>query len=275
MEKGAGTTAQWTLDDLPVRVGPPPRKVDRNVVLAQVLADFDERVEQVRITEELPRRIEAVFLRGAAAVDRARLARFQGELRDLGDTIFHKTGGQYNYLDIARYLAIKSRHVVELGLDRGPPLRIFDLATGGGHFPFLARQYGHDVGGIDMDVPTYTRILDLYGIDRIARPIVRLEKMPVSGPYDVITGLAPMFNRSYGDRSNRFWTVDEWIWFVEYLCELLRYPGRIYFSLNRYFVQRRDMTDDLLDLFEANGAHVEFSHRTVLFKLEKPIKLRK
>lgn len=260
--------------DVPTRivekVKPTPKQV-----LESILSDFDERVEKVRMASALPRRIEDVYLKAAAAVDRKKMRALQDHVRNLGDAVFEGTGGQYNYLDIAQYLKIKAKHVVELRLDQGPPLSIFDLATGGGHFPFLACQYGHKAIGIDIDVPTYASILEMYGIERIAKPIMRMEKMPVTGPFDLITALQPMFNRNYASRDRSFWTIDEWIWFVEYLSTLLRYPGRIYFSLNRYFVNRIDMTDDLLDLFEANGAYVEFDTRTVLFTTDKPIKLKK
>ncbi len=274
MESSAQTSSRWTLKDLPLEAVNRP-KIDPRAVLAKVLSDFDERVEEVRAEEELPRRIEAVFLKGAAAIDRETFRKFQADLLALGDAVFQKAGGQYNYLDIARYLAIKAHHVVELRLDRASPLKILDLATGGGHFPFLAKQYGHEVIGIDLNIPIYAKILGLYSVERIAQPIIRMQRMPVAGPFDVITALRPMFNRSLGDPTHRFWTIDEWIWFIEYLCSLLRYPGRIYFSLNRYFVQQRDTCDDLLDLFEANGASVCFDSRTVLFKLDGPIKLRK
>jgi hypothetical protein len=267
-------SAPWRLNDVPAaiteRVKPSPQDV-----LAEVLLDFDKRLEQVRAASALPRRIDAVFLKAAAAVDRKKIAALQDHVRNLGDAVFEGTGGQYNYLDIARYLKIKAKHVVELRLDKGPPLSIFDLATGGGHFPFLAKQYGHKTIGIDFDLPTYASILEMYGIERIPSPIVRMEPMPVTGPFDLITGLQPMFNRNWTDRQRNFWTIDEWIWFVEYLSTLLRYPGRIYFSLNRYYVNKKDTTDDLLDLFEANGAYVEFSTRTVLFNVEKPLKLTK
>jgi hypothetical protein len=260
--------------DVPTRivekVKPTPQEV-----LASILSDFDERVEKVRAASALPRRIEDVYMKAAAAVDRTKMRKLQADVRKLGDAVFEGTGGQYNYLDIAQYLKIKARHVVELRLDQGPALSILDLATGGGHFPFLACQYGHKAIGIDIDVPTYSSILEMYGIERIAKPIMRMEKMPVNGPFDLITALQPMFNRNYASRDRSFWTVDEWIWFVEYLSTLLNFPGRIYFSLNRYFVNRIDMTDDLLDLFEANGADVEFDTRTVLFAVDRPLKLKK
>jgi hypothetical protein len=234
----------------------------------------DERVELIRASSFLQARIEAVYLKAVAAVDRKKLAAFQERVRNLGDANYSRNKFEFDNDDIAPALKNAARNVVELGLDRSSPLKILDLATGGGHFPFIAKQYGHDVVGIDD--PLYTEILDLYGVKAIKHPLRRMDRLPVNDPFDLITGIQPRFKQqAHLGHPKGLWTVEEWIWFVEHLSELLRYPGRIYFILSRYPVNGQDMCDDLLDLFEANGAYVNFFNRTVVLNLDKPIKLTK
>jgi len=169
----------------------------------------------------------------------------------------------------------------ELDLDRSPrPLRVLDLATGGGHFPYLAQVYGHQVVGVDIDVLIYAQLCEMYGVERVVEPIRKMQPIDLPGKFDLITALRPQFNLNENPKleGRRYWTVDEWVWFIEHLSTLLNYPGRLFFAMNRYPEANegnRDMVNDLLELFLLNGAKVDFFDRGVLLPVSGPLKLKR
>ncbi len=68
-----------------------------------------------------------------SGVDFARL----DALREQYAERIHRAGpdSRYKYFDVAYYTLQKLLLARQLGLDRGPPRRILDIGTGGGHFP--------------------------------------------------------------------------------------------------------------------------------------------
>src|SRR4051812_17945261 len=64
--------------------------------------------------------------------------------------------GYSKYLDIRPWMADKLMMVLYLGLDRSKPLKILDIGTGTGYFPYICRYFGHEVVSLDLDVvPMY------------------------------------------------------------------------------------------------------------------------
>jgi hypothetical protein len=255
-------------------------KAKRDAILADILKNFDERAEYMRASTLMQRRIETPYLKAVSAVNREKMAAFQNRIRSLGDEAFagFNHPSYYGELDVAQSLQRKAKYVAELRLDISSPLRILDLSTSGGHFPFMATQYGHEVIGIDIDLPGNALVLEMYGIKQIVHSILPNAPLPVAGKFHLITALFPMFNRHGGrEPKHKFWDVGDWLQFITYLSTLLNYRGRIFLQLNRYYLNgRQDVTDDLMDLFDAkNEAHVNYMNRTILLTLDGPISLPK
>jgi SAM-dependent methyltransferase len=136
--------------------------------------------------------------------------------------------GPLKYLDCAYWLNQKLDIAMELGLHKSTPLRILDIGTGGGHFPFLCGLFGHDVVGIDIDVPIYSDICALLGVRRVSHRVERGVALPdLGGPFDLVTAFAAQFD------AEQSWSKEDWAAFLDLLLATqLRAPGRIHFSLN-------------------------------------------
>ncbi len=238
---------------------------------------FALRAEELRRTTITARRILRAFDSGVAAIDPDRIAGLEAYVAahpaSTSDPLEAK------YLDLPLYLKDKARWLVDLRLDDAAPQSILDLGMGGGHFPFLAKAHGHRVLGIDLDVSLYSQILEAYDVTRLVHRIEPDAPLPVDDRFDLITALQITFNRKPGiahsEEGGAYWTEAEWATFIDELCRHLVYPGRIFFNFNRQTMPSGEHhADMLLDLFEANGARVDFWKYTALLELTGPITLR-
>ncbi len=130
-------------------------------------------------------------------------------------------------LSIARFLKLHRRK---------SPMRILDLGTGPGHFPVVARFFGHQVvgtdlphraQGIDATGHLYDELCDLYGVERIGHRIRGNEPLgDLRGPYDLATALLAAFNV---DELRRPWDVGKWEFFLEDVASNVLKPGGVLF----------------------------------------------
>lgn len=143
------------------------------------------------------------------------------------------------YLDPVMWFESKLRLAQSLGLDKKPPMRILDLGTGPGHFPFVARFYGHDVTGTDLPARTrgveqsghiYDALCAMYRVKRIGneiKPNAKLEGL--GGRYDMVTAFLAAFNV---DEERKPWSVDHWRFFLKSLrADVLNDGGVLFMTL--------------------------------------------
>ncbi len=139
----------------------------------------------------------------------------------------------YKYLDAPYFTLLKLLLAGELGLDRGPPRRVLDIGTAGGHFPFVCRHFGHDVVGIDVENPLYESIAACLGVQRTIVRVEPCQPLPaLGGRFDLITACNTTFNEKQGD-APAYWTPAEWQFLLnDLISNHLRYPGELYIKLN-------------------------------------------
>jgi hypothetical protein len=130
--------------------------------------------------------------------------------------------GTTKYLDPITWFESKLRTARRLGLDKSPSLKILDLGTGPGHFPVVARYYGHDVtgtdlpgvsGGVDNTGHLYDSLCGIYRVKRISH-VVR-PNQPLTGlgdRYDMVTAFLAAFNV---DAEKKPWTRQHWEFFLK------------------------------------------------------------
>lgn len=243
-----------------------------------MLKPFDERVAEVRRQAEMDERRREIFDRAAAAIDREKVAGLQAFVAENAERLSRQPA--FKYLDIPLYLAEKSRHVVELDLDRTGPCKILDLGSGAGHFMFLARCHGHQALGVDVSNEIYDRMCELYGLDRLNQRIVSGTALGLQGGFDLVTAMQMTFNRPVGParlgRASTFWTLEEWRWFFDEIGAAMKYPGRVFFHLNPQPHPETGQLEreNVVALFLKNGAVVDRPLSTALFELERPLSFR-
>lgn len=223
-----------------------------------------------------PRRREIMrdLLALMATVDGPRLNILREKYADATRTADAAAG--YKYLDVALYALQKLLLAHELGLEGGLPRRVLDIGTGGGHFPFVCRFFGHRVVGIDIRSELYESIAACLGVQRTIVRVTPLTPMPDLGEkFDVITACDITFNDKDDQDGRRvYWTLAEWRFFMNDLfANHLQYPGVLYFKLNKQWQRglfgsdRLVFNRDLLTMAARNGAAISRRRGTVKFTL--------
>lgn len=189
----------------------------------------------------------------------------------------------HKYLDVALYTLQKLLLAHELGLAEGPPRRVLDIGTGGGHFPFVCRFFGHRAVGIDIDNELYEGIAACIGVQRTIVRVAPLARLPDLGEkFDLITACDVTFNDK-DDRDGRraYWTLPEWQFFLNDLfANHLRLPGILYLKLNKewqrgiFGADRLFFNRALLAMAASNGARVSRRRGTIKFSLEQAHDIR-
>jgi len=118
------------------------------------------------------------------------------------------------------------------GLDKTPNMKVLDIGTGTGFFPFMCNLNGHIAEGLDIpSVPIYNEITKLLNIKTHHFYIKKFEPLIDTGTkYDLITAHRTSFN---GHQSTDLWGVDEWMYFLEDLfINKLTENGKVYIGFN-------------------------------------------
>ncbi len=190
---------------------------------------------------------------------------------------------RYKYLDIVFYTLQKLLLARDLGLTEGPPRRVLDIGTGGGHFPFVCRFHGHQAVGIDIENPLYEGIAACLGVQRTVVRVEPLKPLPdLGGRFDLITACDITFNGK-GNRHGRrlYWSVAEWQFFLgDLVANQLRYPGTLYLKLNKETrgrllgFERLAYNREVLAMAARNGGVVSRWHGTVKLSFASPREIR-
>jgi SAM-dependent methyltransferase len=162
------------------------------------------------------------------SIDMQAFKAFQERYKDADAT----PGGYSKYLDIRAWMIQKLSYFYLLGLHRSRSLRILDLGTGAGFFPYLCSLYGHKVIALDLDtVPMYNELCKFLRVDRRAWRIVKFEKLPDLGVrFDLVTAFMITFNQHEQPDE---WGVDEWRFMLDDLKRnQIVDGGRIFLNLN-------------------------------------------
>ncbi len=204
------------------------------------------------------RKVQRLHLRRPLRAEMARLqetvdaARFEEirqrfEVPDPGDT-------PAKYVQLEHWMRINLVRVRELALDRSRPQRILDLGCGAGYFLYIARQYGHDVLGLDIDrLPLFAEMTRLFEVPRVICQIEPFVALPDLGRrFDLVTAHMICFN---GHNTEWLWGPAEWGFFLDDLASHLQPDGRLHLSLNH----ERDgslYTPELKRYFAERGAAI-------------------
>lgn len=190
---------------------------------------------------------------------------------------------RYKYLDVVFHTLQKLLLARELGLHEGPPRRVLDIGTGGGHLPFVCRFYGHDAIGIDVRDAFYDGLAACVGIARTVMRVEARTPLPdLGGRFDLITACDIAFNeKRQGTLRGIYWSPEDWKFFLnDLIAHQLRTPGTIYLKLNKE-AHRRPLgftryayNGKVLALAIQNGAQVRPRLGTIRLAVSTPRKIR-
>src|SRR3954452_13196781 len=182
-------------------------------------------------------------------IDRARFDEIAEKysVPDPGDT-------PRKYVQLGHWLGINLQRIREIDLDRGKPKRILDIGCGAGYFLYIAKQYGHDVLGLDIDTfPLFSEMTEFLGMPRVIWRIEPFVKLPDLGrKFDLIAAHMICFN---GHRSEACWGVPQWEFFLDDLAMHMNPDARVQFAFNRE-PNGLLYTPELKKYFQSRGAMV-------------------
>lgn len=234
---------------------------------------FDQRVREIEDSITKPE-YKMVFSATVDRINSKEYGELQAKWRDRLENFDPKF--IYKYFDVCFWIMDKIERAKRLNLFDRPPLRILDLGTGAGHFPAVCAALGHEVVGLDIEVPLYTDLARLMKVDRRIFRLSPRQPLPDLGRFDVITGVAVSFDSLGRDGKSvrRYWTLEDWAYLIRRLSEdNSRYPGRLYFELNFQVLADNSLRYDqrLLEACARAGADVLAANGRISFEVEGPI----
>lgn len=244
---------------------------------APFLEDFVVRAEQVRaLTLKWPFRIRKVYDAGIAAIDRRQVLSLQRWIREDVASQYSADPSKvnlrqmpYKYMDLPATIKDKATLLVAAGVDWAPKGRILDIGVGGGALAHLCTCFGHEVVGLDIPDPVYSRLLDLVDISFVPGKVAPGTALPVEGRFNLIFATQIVFNKMPADSSvgpnDTYWSYADWIFFFRNLTDHLEDGGRIFMSLNRQPHYRSEISeaDWILDWLTDSGCRTNYSQYTI------------
>ncbi|MFM8319546.1 MAG: hypothetical protein ACKOC5_01425 [Chloroflexota bacterium] len=163
--------------------------------------------------------------------------------------------GYSKYLNLNQWISKQIDEAYRLKLHRQRGLKVLDLGTGCGYFPYICEYFGHIAYGLDIDdTPFYNEVTKLLQVRRLVSRITAFEPLPDMGiKFDLITAFAVCFNNH---NKPDVWGAGEWDYF---LSDLVRHhlapDSRVLLQLNQ---ERTSpvMDTGLLEYFRQQHAQI-------------------
>lgn len=105
-------------------------------------------------------------------------------------------------------------------------MKIFDIGSGFGYFPWLCKRIGHDVICSDIHVDLYDRVREFLGLEGVRLRVVPLEKLQIEGKFDMISALKCSFH----DMQGKKWGRKIWRHFYKECVHHLNKKGMLYIT---------------------------------------------
>jgi SAM-dependent methyltransferase len=153
-----------------------------------------------------------------------------------------------------------------LGIDKSKKkMKILDIGTGNGYFPFICNYLGHYTESIDIGaIELYDLSIAALEVKRYKETIVAFKQLDINNKYDLITAFMICFN---GHNSDSLWHIEEWKFFINSLGKNnLIDSGKIFLSLNQETNGNETINKSLFKYFGDNGALVEKNTVSINFK---------
>lgn len=169
--------------------------------------------------------------------------------------------GALKFLHLNFWRQLNVERAVRLGLHHGPRLKIVDLGTGPGFFPFVCHLCGHDVLGVDRPLKefndeealVYSLGPSVLGVPVIRQSIAAFTPLNLPVQSNLITAYMICFNRH---KKPDEWGRSAWEFFLRDAAKYLMPEGRICLGFNPHEERYGDLRfwdQQTLELLEAVG----------------------
>jgi len=205
---------------------PPMNDNLRGPPIGDIFLPFAERLAELERQESMTERTRTNVLRALDLIDPAERAAFLERHRDEDPARLR----WLKYADFVYWTHRNVLHAERLELDSSPPLDVWDIGTGSGSFPMVAKSMGHRVIGTDIPKPWGAELCRIAGVPRVNAAVKRGEPyQPVPGRFDLISIMMPNFQRTVTDQGAKYWSVDDWRFLLSGLAERsLKQDGRVF-----------------------------------------------
>lgn len=154
-----------------------------------------------------------------------------------------------------------------LNIPFSKPMRILDIGSRYGQWPFLCRHYGHYAVCSDLlEVlarPETQGMMNILKIPSMSIKIETLRQVGDIGEFDLVTGLRTRFHstkpKETGLASETHWGVEEWDFFLRDIVSHINPGGQIFFILNRLQEKEKGggVPDMMKEYFLSQGAQLK------------------
>jgi SAM-dependent methyltransferase len=168
------------------------------------------------------------------------------------------------YLNYRFWLLENLTRIFDLGLESSSKkLKVLDIGTGFGYFPFLCSYYGHDAMAIDLnDNEMYNDVIKKLNVKRHVRRIERNIDIEINEKFDLITAFMICFNNH---KTEDIWNENDWTFFINSLKENnLNQPGTIFLSFNLEF-DGKPFNNSLYNFFDRSQYEIDSNKVLIRF----------
>ena len=163
------------------------------------------------------------------------------------------------YADVDHWLNEMWGDAKGIDLHRSLPLRILDIGTGPGYFPYICKALGHDCIGLDRPgLWIYRELRKVVGTEAVPHHILPQVSLPeFPHRFDLVTTFRAPFNTV--EKEQRLFNVDDWNYFLDDLRDNVLVPnGSFHMRMNIdwQFPGLTLETSELRDLFISRGAEL-------------------
>ncbi|MBI9110591.1 class I SAM-dependent methyltransferase [Maridesulfovibrio ferrireducens] len=155
------------------------------------------------------------------------------EIKRIAETVSSYSGDYEKYKDFNRYFKINLRRIYSLGLHKGEKLEILDIGSGAGFFSYLAKSFGHNPQGLDLDsVGIFNILIKEFNIPRWIYRIEPQTHIPYeTKKFDLIVCYAICFHNA----GTYNWSSEDWNFFLNDIKKYYAKPGaRMHLWFNNY-----------------------------------------
>jgi hypothetical protein len=170
------------------------------------------------------------------------------------------------YLNTNLWVCETLIRVHKLKLHKSPKkLRVLDLGTGCGYFPYICSFYGHSAESLDLgENELYNRVILALDVVRYDQKIVAFSKLELDKKYDLITAFMICFN---GHKSINLWDIKEWDYFLDSLrLNNLKSGGKVYLSFNAESDPLEPINLSLLQYFSSMNSKISKNNVSLTFE---------